>query len=303
MRRLLAVIMLLLLGASSIVGASGSQTEPATPQAPSSWHFPIAAHNAVWNNPYTNAPMVLIPGGEFKMGCSPFVGADVCRTDETPLHDVWIDTFWMDRYEVTNGQYEMCVADGGCTPPELTDVLYMGQPQQEWVPYYGEEAYTDYPVVWVDWYQANAYCAWKGKRLPTEAEWEKAARGNSDTRIWPWGDQYPSCARANYRVSINPTVHCVGMPTKVGSYPLGLSPYWVYDMAGNVWEWVADWYTEEYYSWSPYSNPTGPSTGTWKSIRGGAYGAGIAMMRTAFRHTFPVEMIDGFGGFRCAKDG
>jgi len=296
--RLLTCLLLLclLLGISQIAVASDPESIPAAPQAPSTWYFPVSAHKAVLGNPYITAPMVLIPGGDFPMGCDPANVHDLCNYDEGPLHLVWIDTFWMDRTEVTNGQYEMCVLDGGCTLP--IDSASVGQP------YYGEAAYADYPVVWVDWNQASVYCAWKGKRLPTEAEWEKSARGSSDTRVYPWGDQYPDCSRTNHMVFGNPLQFCVGRTTKVGSYPLGQSAHLAYDMAGNVSEWVADWYDDDYYVWSAYSNPPGPTTtsGQEKVTRGGSWADPPYLIRVAGRLERPPTYAQQYLGFRCARD-
>ncbi|MFM7173994.1 MAG: formylglycine-generating enzyme family protein, partial [Caldilinea sp.] len=195
----------------------------------------------------------------------------------------------IDKYEVTNARYKACVDAGGCTAPGSV---------ASWTrsPYYGTSTYADYPVVNVTWHQASAYCAWAGKRLPTEAEWEKAARGSSDTRKYPWGNSAPDCTKTNYR-------SCVGDTSRVGSYPSGASPYGVMDMGGNVWEWVNDWYSSTYYSVSPSNNPQGPATGEYgtRVLRGGSWVNYDSVVRSANRdYNFPVNW-NYSTGFRCVR--
>jgi len=172
--------------------------------------------------------MVFVPAGDFEMGCDPeFIEGWFCYSDQIPLHTVYLDAFWIDKYEVTNRQYALCVADRLCTGP----TNYSSNTRSD---YFNNPNYSNYPVINVSWEDANNYCNWAGKRLPTEAEWEKAARGE-DGRVFPWGTVNINNTLLNFNQSIGDT-------TEVGDYPNGASPYGVLDMAGNVWEWVADWY-------------------------------------------------------------
>ena len=242
--------------------------------------------------------MVYVPNGTFQMGCDESKGeSEYCNSDELPLHGVYLDSFYIDKTEVTNGAYKKCVDAGACALPVYT--TFSGNP------YFGDPYYNDYPVVFMTWGRAAAYCDWAGKRLPTEAEWVKAARGDDDTRIYPWGDQDPDCSLLNYQ---DPTGYCVGDSTiyvnKVGSYPFGASPYGVLDMAGNVSEWVNDWFDQDYYAESPFENPLGPSEGSSKVIHGGSYIRGWTGVRISDRGSrSPDDHHYEELGFRCAADG
>lgn len=199
-------------------------------------------------------PQVYIPAGTFHMG-----GYDVrAAPDEFPAHEVTLDAYWMDQLEVTNAMYQLCVAAGTCALPQSLE-------SQRRTDYYNNIEFKDYPVVYVTWGDAQAYCEWAGRRLPTEAEWERAARGD-DLRTFPWGEDKPDYRFANFNFIVKDT-------SRVGSYPLGASPFGVLDMAGNVAEWTVDFYKPTFYSTSESINPIS-STGSNFSrvVRGGSLG-------------------------------
>ena len=222
--------------------------------------------------------MAVVPAGEFTMGSS------TGQPDEQPAHRVYLNAFSMDKHHVSVGQYARFLdATSHETPPDWS-IMNQSRNQKR-------------PIVNVDWADADAYCKWAGKRLATEAEWEKAARG-TDGRIYPWGNQLPARIHANFN---NEQWSNHWVLTPVGSFEEGKSPYGIYDMAGNVWEWVSDWYDQDYYKTSPSQNPTGPPKGGHKVIRGGSWGSNADGLRSAERETH-LPSFRGFGtGFRCAK--
>jgi serine/threonine-protein kinase len=225
--------------------------------------------------------LLYVPAGEFTMGSETGDG------DEKPLHTVMLDAFWIDQTEVTNAMYAQCVSDrGACNEP-----ADKGSDARS--SYYGNSEFDDYPVIHVYWNDAKTYCEWAGRRLPTEAEWEKAARGDT-AFTYPWGNVEPRNDLLNFN-------NAEGDTTEVGVYPKGASPYGALDMAGNVWEWVADWYDNTYYASSPEVNPSGPSSGEFRVLRGGSWWdfAGADVRSTLRGWNDPsFALID--IGFRCA---
>lgn len=237
------------------------------------------------------ADEILMPAGNFQMGCDVTNPAEICDPSEQPAHTVSLAAYAIDKYEVTNARYKACMDAAGCTAPQSVN-------SATHAPYFGDPAYADYPVIRVNWTQADAFCRWEGKRLPSEAEWERAARGASDTRTYPWGDAAPDCTTANY---LAPSGSCASDTTRVGTYPAGVGPEGVMDMAGNVWEWVNDWYQPDYYNASPAANPPGPDTGTVRAQRGGSWLYSESFMRAAYRDYDYPFVADNDTGFRCAR--
>jgi formylglycine-generating enzyme required for sulfatase activity len=266
-----------------------STTTPKKATTPEATPFP-----AELTDPF-GVEMVLIPAGKFRMG------SDEGEADEQPAHVVDLDAYYIDKYEVTNAHYKNCVLEGYCQPPQNT-ISYTRSS------YYENSEFNQYPVIYVDWFMANTFCEWRAARLPTEAEWEKAAR-DGDGRIYPWGNNF-DCTNGNFddETKYDPDVvsggeNCDGYPdtAPVGSYTLNESPYGVYDMAGNVWEWVSDWYSESYYSLLVDKNPKGPNSGEYRGTRGGSWLSNEIFSRSLNRGKYEPLNADFYIGFRCAK--
>jgi formylglycine-generating enzyme required for sulfatase activity len=251
--------------------------------------FDIASFNIGQGSPITpidqkTSPkdgmiQLFVPEGEFLMG------KEGEPDEDSPIHEVYLDAYWIDKVEVTNSMYEKCVAEGSCTLPAT-----------RLNPYYGNWIYRDHPVVYVSWFQANEYCLWAGRKLPTEAEFEKAARGTEKYK-YPWGNDAPNPRLANYADSQ------IGETVSVYRYPLGASPYGALNMVGNVREWVADWYSETYYQETTLNNPTGPETGFERSMRSGAYDADANELLATWRYKHEPQSAGLSRGFRCAESG
>jgi serine/threonine-protein kinase len=255
---------------------------------------PIAEATTVWDK--DSSVMVHVPAGDFFMGSS---DSDASADgDEKPMHFVSLDDFWIDKYEVTNEQFVRFLNEKGNqeedgvswvnVEDEGSNIVYQGGQ------YRPRSGYEDHPVTYVSWYGAQSYCQWAGKGLPTEAQWEKAARG-TDGRIWPWGNDWDED-------KVNSKDAGPGHTTAVGSYPDGASPYGCMDMAGNAWEWVADRYQWDYYQAVHDRNPQGPNQGKHRVVRGGSWAFPQGLTRCASRFGLIPSVRGDYLGFRCASN-
>lgn len=251
----------------------------------------------------TGTSEVEIPAGPFWMGCSPLdTGCAGPGSPERPQHEVMLSKYAIDLFETTVAEYTSCVTSGACTAP--ADSSHPTEPFN-----YGAAGREQHPINGVTWDQALAYCQWRGKRLPTEAEWEKAARGGCEFQsgdcaatalVYTWGNEQPDCLLANF--APDASLSCGdGKTVPVGSYPSGRSPYGLWDTAGNVWEWTSDRHDSKYYSVSPKEDPQGPPTGEVRSRRGGGYPNAAESMRVARRYGLSPDTVSPDNGIRCAR--
>ena len=276
-----------------------SPTVTATPTPiPTETPFPIATYESLitFYNPGATPPFVpnkmkistmdgmfqvYIPAGPFLMGTN-----NKTFLSSYPEHQVYLDAYWIDQTLVSNGMFARCVQAGVCS------YIY-GVP--EYNPRFADPAFASYPITYVTWFDADQYCRWAGRRLPTEAEWEKAARGLS-AASYPWGEETPNPTMANFEAS-----HLEG-PVSVYSHPNGASSYGVLGMAGNMREWMADWFNPSYYVRSPDQNPQGASQGDKKSLRGGSYLDGERGLLSYMRFSHEPQSPGANRGFRCVQD-
>ncbi len=246
----------------------------------------------------TGARMLFMPGGIFRLG------NDDGQNDERPSQLIRVDPYYIDETEVTNSQYALCVADEVCNAPARPSATYHDA-------YYGASGFADYPVIFVSWYDAQTFCDWRDGRLPSEAEWEKAASFDPALSLklrYPWGDAFDG-EKLNFCDSNCPSDNQSGQfddghqdTAPVGSYADGRSPIGVYDMSGNVMEWVQDWYDSRAYQSLSDTNPLGPPEGQFKTLRGGSWLSDIDDVATTTRGSFDPTVARANLGFRCAMD-
>jgi eukaryotic-like serine/threonine-protein kinase len=292
-------LVLVILVVTSAACSSTSITSESSDRPP-----PCIAIGQTWISPKDGVTLVCVPAGEFLMGATK---ADpLARDDEKPQHRVYLDAYWIDRTEVSNSNFAKCL-DAGVCRPEVYETT-----AQTFTPYAVHPDYQDHPAFLYEAKAAADYCQWAGRRLPSEAEWEKAARGTDDRRF-PWGNEI-DCAHANYFEcpvnTVQPDEKLNGprcgysyfcRTVQVDDHPAGASPYGALNMAGNVWEWVNDWYAPDYYSISPADNPIGPAAGEYRVRRGGGTKSFASDLRVTARAGGQVgHVFDSQIGFRCA---
>jgi formylglycine-generating enzyme required for sulfatase activity len=229
---------------------------------------------------------LFVPAGPFLLGAAE--NDALAKQREQPQYIAFLSAYWIDQLEVTNRQFRQCVEANGCPIPAGCPLEAVD---------YADPARANFPIVCVSWAEAEAYCQWAGRRLPTEAEWEKAARGPDGWR-YPWGVAEPDCQRANYDPGGGA---CTPQTAVAGLYGRGVSPYGVLDMAGNAAEWTADWFDENQYALALFNNPQGPETGQFKVVRGGSWSSTAAEIRTTARFGLTPETAIDQLGFRCAQ--
>jgi formylglycine-generating enzyme required for sulfatase activity len=247
------------------------------------------------------AELIFVPSGEFTMGMDPDLDPNQFWGAEAPSHKVYLNSYYIYRTEVTNAMYQACVAAKACPRPEANNSRTREN-------YFENPEYSNHPVILVSWIGALSYCQWADARLPTEAEWEKAARGE-DGRYFPWGNDPLTGSLANFCDETCPASEKefelgdgYQDTAPVGSYPAGASPYGALDMAGNVWEWASDFFDPDYYRSSPSENPLGPGSGSRRVIRGGSWFNPASGIRTVARASEKPDMALDTIGFRCVVD-
>jgi formylglycine-generating enzyme required for sulfatase activity len=246
-----------------------------------------ASSSSLTAAPDQGASTVLVSAGTFIMGS--YNG----NADEKPVHAVYLDAFNIDKYEVTNALYKICVEANACGFPKFENSNLRPT-------YYGDQRFDQYPVIGVTWDMAKGYCEWRKARLPTEAEWEKAARGTKG-REYPWGEGIDP-THANYNAENDPNY--AGDTSPVDAYPNGVSQYGVFDMAGNVWEWTSDIYNADYYASLalPVANPLGPDSGVYRVVKGGSWDSNGFDLRSARRNWIDPSKANIYIGFRCVRN-
>jgi formylglycine-generating enzyme required for sulfatase activity len=293
-----AVSSLLWLVLLSACGGTGSVSEVS--QHPP----PCTTIRQTWKAPQDDVTLVCVPAGKFQMGAAEV--DPLARDDEKPQHQVYLDAYWIDQTEVSNAAFARCLEAGVCKPEVYETTA------QTFTPYAVHPDYQNYPAFLYEAEAAAAYCNWVERRLPTEAEWEKAARG-TDERRFPWGNEL-DCAHATYFECLTAAAEATASPTgprcgyssfcrtvPVEAHPAGASPYGALNLAGNVWEWVADWYASDYYATAPITNPIGPAAGEYRVRRGGGARSLSADLRVTARAGSSVShFFDSQIGFRCA---